>query len=266
MILSNLPVPLQAAFIFLFGLLFGSFGNVIIARLPAGESVVRPRSRCPQCKKLICWYDNIPLLSYLILRAKCRNCKTSISIRYPVIELLNGILFTLIYFKVGLNWTMLELVIFAWAGLVASTIDIDHRILPDVITLPGIVVGLIGAVLNPDRHFLDALVGVLGGGGFLWLVAYVYSAVRNEEGMGGGDIKLIGWIGAVLGWRAVIFSILVSSITGSLFGISIAGFKKTGLKTAIPFGPFLYFAAILYIFIGAEVMKSYLAIFFPFVD
>lgn len=263
----NAPLGIfYGVFSFVFGLLFGSFGNVVIARLPEKESVVHPRSRCPHCKNQISWHDNIPLISYLVLRGKCRNCKKPISIRYPIIELLSGLLFLFIYLKTGLNWTMLELIIFAWAGLVASTIDIDRRILPDVITLPGIVIGLIGAALNPDRHFLDGLIGVIGGGGFLWLVAYVYAAVRNEEGMGGGDIKLIAWIGAVLGWRAVIFSILVSSITGSLFGISVAAFKKSGLKTAIPFGPFLYFAAILFIFIGTDVMKAYLAIFFPFVD
>jgi leader peptidase (prepilin peptidase) / N-methyltransferase len=264
---SNPPLDLfYGAFSFIFGLLFGSFGNVIIARLPEKESVVRPRSRCPHCKNQISWYDNIPVISYLALRGKCRNCKKSISKRYPIVELLSGFLFLFIFLKVGLSWTYLELVIFAWAGLVASVIDIDHRILPDVITLPGIVIGLIGAALNPERHFLDGLIGVIGGGGFLWLVAYIYAAVRNEEGMGGGDIKLIAWIGAVLGWRAVIFSILVSSITGSIFGISIAAFKKSGLKTSIPFGPFLYFAAVSFIFIGADVMKAYLAIFFPFVD
>jgi leader peptidase (prepilin peptidase)/N-methyltransferase len=268
-ILSNsesLPPGFIGIFVFLFGLIFGSFGNVLIARLPNSENIAKPRSRCPHCKKLIAWYDNIPVLSFLILKAKCRQCKNPISIRYPIIELLSAILFLGIYLRMGLTWTWLEMAIFAWAGLVASVIDIDHRILPDVITLPGIVIGLLGAMLNPDRLFIDALAGVLGGGGFLWLVAYVYSAIRKEEGMGGGDIKLIAWIGAVLGWRAVIFSILVSSISGSIFGLSIAAFKKSGLKTAIPFGPFLYGAAILYIFIGVGAMRAYLSIFFPFAE
>lgn len=261
------PVSFVFAFFsFLFGLVFGSFGNVVIARLPKKESIVRPRSHCPQCLTPIPWYDNIPIFSYFFLKHKCRFCKKQISMRYPIVEFLSGLLFLLIYLKVGLNWTALELVVFAWAGLVASAIDVDHRILPDVLTLSGVGLGLIGAVLNPERHFFDSLIGVVGGGGFLWLVAYIYSAVRHEEGMGGGDIKLIAWIGAVLGWRAVIFSILVSSITGSVFGIAVAAFKKSGLKTAIPFGPFLYLAAILYIFVGDEIMRSYLAIFFPFVD
>jgi leader peptidase (prepilin peptidase)/N-methyltransferase len=263
---SNLPPGFLGAFIFIFGLLLGSFGNVLILRLPADENIAKPRSRCPHCKKMIAWYDNIPVISFLILKAKCRNCKNPISIRYPIIELLSALLFLGIYLRMGLTWTWLEMAIFAWAGLVASAIDVDHRILPDVITLPGIVIGLLGALLNPDRLFIDALVGVIGGGGFLWLVAYIYSAIRKEEGMGGGDIKLIAWIGAVLGWRAVIFSILVSSITGSVFGLCTAAFKKSGLKTAIPFGPFLYSAAILYIFIGVGAVHAYLEIFFPFTE
>lgn len=249
---------------FIFGLCFGSFGNVVIARLPAGESVVRPRSRCPFCKTNIKSYDNIPLLSFLFLKGRCRACKHQITARYPIIELTSGLLFLALYLKLGLSFTLIEYVVFAWAGLVATAIDIDHRILPDVLTLSGIVLGLIGATLNPERHFLDALLGVLAGGGFLWAVALIYEAIKHEEGMGGGDIKLLGWIGAVLGWRAVIFSILVSSITGSLVGGGYAIFKKTGMKTAIPFGPFLYFAAILFIFCGSTLIQRYLELFFPF--
>jgi leader peptidase (prepilin peptidase)/N-methyltransferase len=252
--------------VFLVGLCFGSFGNVIILRLPKGQSIVKPRSHCPHCQKNISWYDNIPIISWLLLGGKCRECHKKISPRYLVVELLSGILFLALYLKLGFTITFVECVVFAWTGLVASVIDLDHRILPDVFTLSGIMLGLVGALVNPERSFLSAFVGVVAGGGFLWLVAYIYMAIRKEEGMGGGDIKLLAWIGAVLGWKAVIFSILVSSISGSIFGGGYAALQKSGMKTAIPFGPFLVFAAVLYIFVGDAVMHSYLAVFFPFTE
>ena len=252
--------------LFILGLCLGSFGNVIIARLPNEESVVKPRSKCPHCKSTIKWHDNVPIFSYLLLRAKCRACKKAISIRYPLVELICGLLFVALYYRYGISWTLVETLIFVWAGVVASVIDLDHRILPDVFTLSGIVVGLVGALLSPERHFLDSVIGIIAGGGFLWAVAFVYSAIKHEEGMGGGDIKLLAWIGAVLGWHAVVFSILVSSITGSAIGGFYAFSKKSGMKTSIPFGPFLVFAAIMYIFFGPPLIQSYLAIFFPFTN
>jgi leader peptidase (prepilin peptidase)/N-methyltransferase len=253
-------------FIPLLGACLGSFGNVVIARYPAGLSIVTPRSRCPKCKSPIAWYDNIPILSFFILGRRCRLCRVKISWRYPLVELASALLFWALYLKLGLSYTLIEILIFAWAGLVASVIDLDHRILPDVFTLTGILVGLAGAALNPERGFYDALIGAIGGGGFLYLVAYVYAAIKNEEGMGGGDIKLIAWIGAVLGWKAVIFTILASSIFGSIIGLVYAAIQKSGLKTAIPFGPFLFGAALLYVFAGHSPMQVYLSYFFPFFD
>ncbi|MDZ4677827.1 MAG: prepilin peptidase [Oligoflexia bacterium] len=260
------PEFVYGILIFILGACLGSFGNVIILRLPAGKSIVRPGSCCPHCKKSIKWFDNVPILAWFFLKGKCRQCGEPISPRYFIVELLSAVIFLALYLKFGLTITFIECALFAWAGLVASVIDLDHRILPDVFTLSGIIIGLIGAFINPDRTFLSALIGVIAGGGFLWLVATVYMAIRNEEGMGGGDIKLLAWIGAVLGWKAVIFSILVSSITGSIFGGVFAALQKSGLKTSIPFGPFLVFAALMYIFVGDAVMHSYLSIFFPFTE
>ncbi len=253
--------------IFVLGLLFGSFGNALAYRIPREISILNPRrSFCPQCNSQIAWYDNIPLFSYLILRGHCRKCGKYFSIEYFLVELICGFLFLALYLKLGLSITLVELLLFAWAGLVASVIDIHFRILPDVFTLSGIVIGLVGSLINPERSFIDALIGVLGGGGFLWLVAYVYLLLRNEEGMGGGDIKLIAWIGAVMGWQAAIFAILASSIVGSVFGISMAVIKRSGLKTSMPFGPFLFAGALMYIFIGGPIIKWYLSVFFPFVE
>ncbi len=251
---------------FILGACFGSFGNVLIYRLPQKLSVIKPGSFCYKCKSPISFYDNIPIFSYFILSGKCRKCSAPYSIRYSIIELLSALIFLALYFKLGLCWTLVEYMILSWGMLIASVIDLDHRILPDVMTLTGIVVGLLGALLNPERSFMDSLFGFLAGGGFLWAVAYIYSAIKKEEGMGGGDIKLLAWIGAVLGWKAVIFTILVSSIVGSIVGLIAAARQKSGLKTAIPFGPFLSFAAFIYIFIGQPAIRAYLSIFFPFGD
>ncbi len=250
-----------AAFAFIFGLLWGSFGNVVILRLPKGESVAWPGSRCMQCSTPIKWYDNIPVLGWLWLRGKCRACKKSFSIRYPIVELLSGLLFVAVFLKYGWSWLALEYVIFCWSLLVVSMIDLDHMILPDVFTLSGIVIGLVGAALNPQRTFMPALYGVLLGGGFLWAIAYGYYVWRKEEGMGGGDIKLLAWIGAVLGWTSIPFVILVSSIVGSIVGIAYATRSKAGLKSVIPFGPYLAAAAVLYLLGGEVLGQWYISLF-----
>ena len=227
----------ESGAVFLLGLIFGSFANVVILRLPAGLSVVRPRSRCPKCQRAIAWYDNVPVVSWLILGGRCRHCRTRISPRYPLVEALTGVCFAAVFARHGLSWSTLEYLIFAWSLIVCSFIDLDHMILPDVFTLSGIVLGLIGAALNPDRDFLPALGGVIFGGGFLYLIAWAYLAWRKEEGMGGGDIKLLAWIGAVLGWSAVPFVVLASSVLGSVVGLTLAIRSRAGLRSEIPFGP-----------------------------
>ncbi|MGE0527152.1 MAG: A24 family peptidase [Bdellovibrionales bacterium] len=253
----------ESIIIFIFGLLWGSFSNVVIHRLPKGESVVHPRSRCPKCEAAIAWYDNVPVVSWLLLRGRCRKCRTPIPIRYPVVELLTGLVFLFIFLKYGYSWTTLEYLLFAWALIVVSFIDLDHMILPDVFTLSGIVIGLVGAALNPERSLVPAIAGVLMGGGFLFLIAYVYLLWRKEEGMGGGDIKLLAWIGAVLGWTSIPFVILASSVLGSFVGVILAVRSKAGLKSVIPFGPYLALAAIVYILGGKALGLWYISLFLP---
>lgn len=253
----------NTGFAFIFGLLWGSFANVVILRLPLGESVVRPRSRCPKCHKPIAWFDNVPVFSWLILRARCRHCQVKISWRYPLVELLTGVVFAAIVYRYDISWSTLEYLIFAWGLIVVSFIDFDHMILPDVFTLSGIVLGLAGAAINPEREFLSSLWGVLMGGGFLWLVAYLYLLVRKEEGMGGGDIKLLAWIGAVLGWTSVPFVVLVSSLLGSVVGLLLAARQKAGLKSVIPFGPYLALAALIYLLGGEKIGFWYVSLFLP---
>ncbi len=253
----------ESAILFVFGLLLGSFGNVVIHRLPLGESVVRPRSRCPGCRQPIAWYDNVPVFSWLLLRGKCRKCSQAISVRYPLVELITGCLFVAILQKYGISWTTLELLIFSWSLVIVSFIDIDHMILPDVFTLSGVAIGLVGAALNPEREFLPSLVGVLFGGGFLWLIAYLYLVFRKEEGMGGGDIKLLAWIGALLGWTALPFVVLLSSILGAAVGLGLALRRKAGLRSAIPFGPYLALGALVYILGGDKLGVWYVSLFLP---
>lgn len=253
----------ETAFIAVLGLLMGSFANVVIYRVPRGESVVSPRSRCPGCLTPIRWYDNVPVLSWLALLGRCRKCRAPISIRYPLVETLTSLAFAAVFHRFGLSWTTLEYTYFVWALIVVSFIDVDHMILPDVFTLSGVVIGLAGAAINPERSFLSSLVGTLIGGGFLWLIAYLYYVYRKEEGMGGGDIKLLAWIGAILGWKAVPFVILCSSVVGSLVGILVALRSSAGLKSVIPFGPYLAIAAVLYMLGGDVIGAWYIGLFLP---
>ena len=250
-----------ALVLFVLGLLFGSLANVIIIRLPQKESFVTPRSRCPFCKKLIAWYDNIPVLSFIFLLGKCRHCKKRISIRYPLVELLSAFLFLAVYLKSGLSWFTIEMIVFSYGLLVVSFIDLDHMILPDSFTLSGIVMGLLGAFLNPERAFLESFLGVLLGGGFLWFVAYLYWVLKKQEGLGGGDIKLLAWIGAVLGWKSFPFIILLSSFLGIFIGGAFLLFKTSSLKSYIPFGPYLAVSSLAYFFFGDKLSEIYFNFF-----
>ncbi len=248
---------------FILGLLFGSFANVVIYRLPSGDNIALPRSRCPSCKSPIPWYLNIPVMSWLLLKGKCSRCKTKISSRYPIVEILTGLLFGVAILKVGPSYFLIEILVLLLGLIIVSFIDYDHYIIPDKISYPGMIIGLLGAILNPEREFLDALLGLLMGGGFLWAIAVIYYKVKKEEGMGGGDIKLLAWIGTVLGWKPIAFIILVSSLLGSIVGLFLIYKNKDSLKKVIPFGPFIAAAAVLYVFFGKELTAWYLEIFFP---
>ncbi len=247
----------------LLGAMLGSFGNVIIYRMPREESIVKPRSHCFHCKKQVPWYDNIPMVSWFVLLGKCRFCKAPFSFRYVLVEYLMALAFVFCYHQFGFSWFLLEALIFVFGLIVSSFIDFDHMILPDEFTLGGLALGLIGAAINPEREFLPALFGVLLGGGFLWLMAYIYFLITKVEGMGGGDIKLLAWIGAVLGWKAIPFVIMTAAISGSTVGLALTWKQRKGLKTMIPFGPYLAFGAILYLFGGQEIGNWYFHLFLP---
>ena len=242
-------------FAFLFGLAVGSFLNVCIYRIPLKKSIVRPPSSCPQCGGRIRFYDNIPVLSYILLLGRCRQCRTPISLRYPLVEFVVGLLSVALFIPFGPSLQYAFLFLFTAALVVIAFIDLEHKIIPDVISLPGILLGLAfsffpSAGISP----LDALIGVVGGGGFLFLVGTVFEKVTGREGMGGGDVKLLAMIGAWMGWKALPFIILISSFTGAVIGGLSLVVSRQGMRSRIPFGPFLALGALVFLFFGDEIV------------
>ncbi len=266
-IASSLDAPV-VALAFVVGACVGSFLNVCIHRMPADESVVRPASRCPRCATPIAWYDNLPLVSWAWLRARCRTCKEPIGVRYPLVEAATGVLATLALAMFGPTPQALVAFAFTAALLLVSVIDFDHRFIPDEVSLPGILVGLGVALLGGPVSPWDAALGALFGGGILWAVAWGYERFTGIEGLGLGDVKLLAMMGTFLGWQAIPGILLIASITGSLAGVGVmlargashAGrrvrrrlgvralapfVQRAARRTAIPFGPFLAFGALL---------------------
>jgi len=242
-------------FAFIFGAAIGSFLNVCIYRIPAETSIVKPSSRCPSCGHPIRFYDNIPILSFLILRARCRDCGAKISWRYPLIELITGLMALLLFGKFGLSLVFLTFFIFTAVLIVIAFIDLDHQIIPDILSLPGIPVFFLAAVFIVKLPWLEALIGLLIGGGVLLAIAFVYELITKREGMDGGDIKLLAMIGGFLGWKSLIFVLLFSSLAGAVVGIAAMIIHKQDTKYAIPFGPFLSAAAVAWIFWGDAFMR-----------
>lgn len=237
-------------FIFVLGAAVGSFLNVLIHRLPEEKSIILPASHCPKCRHAIRLYDNIPLVSYLFLRGRCRDCGEAISLRYPLVELLTAIMSLLIFWKFGLSLQYLCAFLFVCALIAITFIDLDHQIIPDVISLPGIPIFFLAAVFVMNLSFFDAFLGFLIGGGILYGIAFVYELITKREGMGGGDIKLLAMMGAFLGWQSLLFILLISSFAGAIVGITIMIVKGQDMKYAVPFGPFLSLGAVAYIFFG----------------
>jgi leader peptidase (prepilin peptidase)/N-methyltransferase len=252
---------------FVFGAIVGSFLNVCIVRIPNDESIVHPASRCPKCRASIPFYCNIPLLSYLFLRGRCRACGERISPRYFLVELLMGLLTIALYYRFGLGFEFVVAFIFVAAMIVISFIDLDVRIVPDVISLPGIVLGfvlsVIGYFANGGTATLvpgpvSSLIGIIAGGGFLLATAWAYEKVTGVEGMGGGDIKLLAMIGAFLGWPSIPITLFFASVVGSLVGLTCMLLTGAGRRLALPFAPFLCSGAVLFVFFGEELIRLYL--------
>lgn len=244
--------------IFLFGAIVGSFLNVCIYRLPREKSIVFPRSFCPSCEKSIKFYDNIPIISYLYLMGKCRHCGAKFSVKYPIVEFITAALFTLLYIMTGLTVELPVMLLFVSILIVISFIDLEFQIIPDILSLGGIVVGFLLSLVRTNFGMLDSIYGIFLGGGILFAIAYGYQFLRKREGMGGGDIKLLGMIGAFCGIKGVIFSLMSGSLIGTIVGVPLMFIKGKGTGYAIPFGPFLSLGALIFVFAGDRIIYEFL--------
>lgn len=241
--------------IFILGLVLGSFANVCIYRMPRDLSVIKPNSHCTNCNKFIKWYDNIPIISYIILRGKCRNCGSKISLIYPVVELICGLLFLSMYFLFGFTYILAPFCLFVFSLLVITAIDFDFQIIPDEISFFLIILGLLISFFNPvlgdtiSQRILNSFLGFLVGGGSLLIVAIIGKWIFGKDAMGGGDIKIMAGVGAFIGWDKVLFSIFIACFLGSIVGISMMLLKKIGKRQEIPFGPYLAISSFLVLFL-----------------
>ncbi len=247
-------------FIFVFASMVGSFLNVCIHRIPSGDSVAFPASHCPACESPIKPWDNVPILSYLMLRGRCRVCAVPISARYPLVEALTGLAGLAVFLFFGPVPQALLWFAFLAALIVITFIDFDHQIIPDVISLPGIAVGFLASLLPGSPTWIDSAIGLLVGGGILWAIAEGYLWLTGREGMGGGDVKLLAMIGAFLGWKAIPVTLMIASLSGTLIGVILMLRRGEGRQLAIPFGPFLALGAVAALFAGGPLLEWYLSI------
>ncbi len=235
-------------FSFVLGTIIGSFLNVCIYRIPAGLSIVSPRSRCPHCETPIRWYHNLPILSWLLLKGKCAYCSAEVPVRYLLVEALTGALFALFFYRFAFHPVTLVVLLLVAVLVVITFIDLDHQIIPDVIRLPGIPIGFLCSFLVPWVSWQDSLLGIVLGGGSLLTIALGYELLTKKEGMGFGDVKLLAMLGAFLGWTAIFPIIFIGSLLGTLVGVPLMLIKKADGKLAVPFGPFLAAGVLVHLF------------------
>jgi leader peptidase (prepilin peptidase)/N-methyltransferase len=246
-----------AAVAALFGALIGSFLNVCIYRLPRGTSVVWPASACPGCGRGLSWFENVPILSYVALRGRCRSCKGGISVQYPLVEGLTALMFGLGWWYYGPSALLASRLLLGCALIVLFVVDLEHQLLPHAITLPGIVVGfLISFVAEPG--WLDSLIGIVVGGGILLGMAYGYFWLRHQEGLGMGDFKMLAMIGAFLGWKLTLLTLMLGSLAGSVVGLGLIVSGRGGLASKLPFGTFLAAGAAVAATVGTSILDWYL--------
>jgi leader peptidase (prepilin peptidase)/N-methyltransferase len=240
----------------LFGLCIGSFLNVVIYRLPLGQSLATPPSRCRTCGYSLRWFDNIPVLSWVLLRGRCRQCGPRVSWQYPVVELVTGALFVLVVWLTPVGPLMASRLVLVCILIALFGIDLEHQILPNSITLPAIAIGVLLSLIAPPG-WKDALIGVVLGGGILYAIAWGYYLWRREEGMGMGDVKMLAMIGAFLGWKAVLVTLVLSSFAGAFIGLGLMAVQRGTMKYALPFGTFLAIGAVVAMFVGEPLIAWY---------
>jgi len=242
------------------GLIIGSFLNVCIYRLPRHESLAFPASHCTSCGRSLSWYENVPVLGWLALRGRCRTCHASISPIYPIVELITGALFVAAYWFFDLTPLLAVRLLFAAAMVVLFAIDLRHHILPNVITVPGIVIGFACSLFAPPG-WQASLIGIAAGGGILFAIAEGYYRVRHVEGLGMGDVKMLAMIGAFLGWQLMLVTLVLASIAGSIVGIGLIATGRGGMKLALPFGTFLAVGALVASVFGDAILAWYLGFY-----
>lgn len=244
--------------IFILGLIVGSFSNVCIYRIPRNESIIYPASHCPKCRSNISPKDNIPLLSYVLLKGRCRNCKSKISIQYPIVELITGLIYLLIYLIYGFSIQTLIYIVLASALIIVAFIDLNEQIVPDVISLPGIVIGFIISFFVPYISFKNSGLGVVAGGGIILIIGLAGSVIFKKEAMGGGDVKLAAMIGAFLGWRYIVISLFLGFFLGALAGIFLIISKIKNREDVVPFGPFIILGSFITFLWGEKILRWYI--------
>jgi leader peptidase (prepilin peptidase)/N-methyltransferase len=241
------------------GLILGSFSNVCIHRYLQETSIIKPGSHCPQCSHSLAWWENIPIISYLLLRGRCRSCRQPISLRYPLVEAISGIWALLVALEFGFGWPWLVYLVFGGVLIIISFIDLDSFLLPDVYTVPGAVAALLSAGFLLPLSWSDALIGAAAGGGGFWLIQKTYKALKGIEGLGSGDVKLMFLLGALLGWQTLPMMIFFASVSGLAVSLVFVLQKGSrGLQTAVPFGPFLSLGAMVSILFGSDIWNWYL--------
>ena len=240
----------------LFGLVIGSFLNVCIYRLPRGKSVVFPPSACGSCQRELRWFENIPVVSWAVLGGKCARCQAPISIQYPLVELVTGLLFVATVAVTPISLLLAARLLFGCALIVLFAIDLEHQILPNAITLPGIVVGVLFALVGPPG-WRASLLGALIGGGVLYAIAAGYYYVRKEDGLGMGDVKMLAMIGAFLGWQQMLLTLVLASFAGAIVGVGVIALQRGTMKYALPFGTFLALGALASMLAGQPLIDWY---------
>jgi leader peptidase (prepilin peptidase)/N-methyltransferase len=251
---------MEKIIIVLFGLAWGSFLNVVIYRLPRNLSLLHPPSSCPHCGKRIKIHENIPLVSYLLLRGKCSECKTKIPLSYPLVEVLTPLSFLWLYFHFSISLHFFAACLFVSALIALGFIDYKHQILPDEITLPGIVLAVVYSFFRADITLTGALIGAVVGAGILLFIYIVYFILRRKEGLGMGDVTMMLMVGAFLGWKQTLLTLVLASLGGALLGIGLVLFTKKGAQHALPFGTFLAPAAFVSLLYGPRIISAYLSL------
>ena len=255
--MQDYPPGVLLALAVALGATVGSFLNVCIYRLPLSKSVIAPPSACPTCNRTLAWYENIPIVSYLVLRGRCRTCHTAIGPQYPIVEAVTAVMFGAAWWYYGPSALLVSRLIFGCALIVLFSIDLEHHLLPNAITLPGIIAGFVLSFFT-EPGWLSSLIGILVGGGLLYAIAEAYYRVRHEEGLGMGDVKMLAMVGAFIGWQLTFLTLMMASVAGSVIGLALIATKRGGMKYALPFGTFLALGAAAAATVGPALLQWYL--------